>query len=173
MSIEKEVFPFMANDGDLFAYELKGFWMDVGQPKDFIIGTSMYLKSLREKKPSLLYSGPGVVGNVLVDPTAKIGVNCRIGPNVSIGPGVIIEDGACIKRSTVLRDAQIKSHSWVDSCIIGWKSVVGRWVTNSLFYQFSKDLLMMFRKLYAIHMKMENPKSFHDSSRFLWVVRNF
>jgi len=128
MSIEKEVFPFMADDGDLFAYELKGFWMDVGQPKDFITGTSMYLKSLREKKPSLLYSGPGIVGNVLVDPTAKIGVNCHIGPNVSIGPGVIIEDGACIKRSTILRNAQIKSHSWVDSCIIGWKSVVGRWV---------------------------------------------
>jgi len=128
MSIEKEVFPFMADDGELFAYELQGFWMDVGQPKDFITGTCMYLKSLREKNPSLLYTGPGVVGNVLVDPTAKIGVNCRIGPNVSVGPGVVIEDGACVKRSTLLRDARIKSHSWLDSCIIGWKSVVGKWV---------------------------------------------
>ena len=66
MSIEKEVFPHMAKDEQLFAYELQGFWMDVGQPKDFITGTSLYLRSLREKLPATLYSGPGVVGNVLV-----------------------------------------------------------------------------------------------------------
>lgn len=41
----------------------------------------------------MLYNGPGVVGNVLVDPTAKIGSGCRIGPNVTIGPDVVIEDG--------------------------------------------------------------------------------
>lgn len=38
MSIEKEVFPFMAKDGELYAMELQGFWMDVGQPKDFLTG---------------------------------------------------------------------------------------------------------------------------------------
>lgn len=39
MSIEKEVFPFMAEDNELYAMELPGFWMDVGQPKDFLKGT--------------------------------------------------------------------------------------------------------------------------------------
>ncbi len=66
MSIEKEVFPFMAREAQLFAYELQGFWMDVGQPKDFITGTSLYLRSLRDKNPASLYSGPGAVGNVIV-----------------------------------------------------------------------------------------------------------
>ena len=56
--------------------------------------------------------------------------NCRIGPNVTIGPGVVIEDGVCVKRCTILRDGTIKSHSWLDSCIVGWKCVVGRWVTD-------------------------------------------
>lgn len=37
-SIEKEVFPNMAQDGELYAMELPGFWMDVGQPKDFLTG---------------------------------------------------------------------------------------------------------------------------------------
>merc|ERR1711997_1108928 len=32
-SIEKEVFPFMADERQLFCLELNGFWMDVGQPK--------------------------------------------------------------------------------------------------------------------------------------------
>lgn len=53
----------------------------------------LYLTSLKQRKADKLYDGPGVVGNVLVDPTAKIGVGCRIGPNVTIGPDVIIEDG--------------------------------------------------------------------------------
>lgn len=127
-SIEKEVFPDMAKDGHLYAFELEGFWMDVGQPKDFLSGMCMYLKSLRRKDPDRLYKGPGVVGNVLVDSTAKIGANCQIGPNVTIGPGAVIEDGACIKRCTILRDATIRSHSWLENCIIGWRCTVGRWV---------------------------------------------
>lgn len=43
-----------------------GFWMDVGQPKDFLTGMCLYLTSLRQKSPEKLYQGPGVVGNALV-----------------------------------------------------------------------------------------------------------
>ncbi|XP_057651982.1 mannose-1-phosphate guanyltransferase beta [Diorhabda carinulata] len=127
-SIEKEVFPHMAKDKQLYAFELEGFWMDVGQPKDFLTGMCLYLKHLRQTNEQKLYKGPGVVGNVLVDPSAKIGSNCQIGPNVTIGPGVVIEDGVCIKRSTILKDATISSNSWLESCIVGWKCYVGKWV---------------------------------------------
>ncbi|CAH0562705.1 unnamed protein product [Brassicogethes aeneus] len=127
-SIEKEVFPGMASDKELYAFELQGFWMDVGQPKDFLTGMCLYLKHLRSQNSEKLYKGPGVVGNVLVHPSAKIGSNCQIGPNVTIGPGVVIEDGVCIKRCTILRDATIKSNTWMESCIVGWKCSVGRWV---------------------------------------------
>uniref|UniRef100_A0A146L0B4 mannose-1-phosphate guanylyltransferase n=1 Tax=Lygus hesperus TaxID=30085 RepID=A0A146L0B4_LYGHE len=127
-SIEKEVFPFMAKDGQLYAMDLLGFWMDVGQPKDFLTGMCLYLGSLRQKSPNLLYNGPGVIGNVLVHHTAKIGEGCSIGPNVTIGPHVVVEEGVCIKKSTVLENATIKSHSWLSGCIVGWKSTVGQWV---------------------------------------------
>ncbi|KAF5289563.1 hypothetical protein FQA39_LY15010 [Lamprigera yunnana] len=127
-SIEKEVFPDMAKDGQLYAFELNGFWMDVGQPKDFLKGMCMYLKFLRQKTPERMYNGPGVVGNVLVDSTAIIGSDCQIGPNVTIGPGAVIEDGVCIKHCTILSDAKIRSHSWLENCIIGWHCCVGRWV---------------------------------------------
>ncbi|XP_011303559.1 mannose-1-phosphate guanyltransferase beta [Fopius arisanus] len=128
MSIEKEVFPGMARDNMLYAMELQGFWMDVGQPEDFLKGMCLYLASLRQKSPEKLYLNDGVIGNVLVDPTAVIGNNCRIGPNVIIGPGVVLADGCCIKRSTILKSARIKEHSWLDGCIVGWSCVVGRWV---------------------------------------------
>ncbi|XP_055906776.1 mannose-1-phosphate guanyltransferase beta [Eupeodes corollae] len=127
-SIEKEVFPVMAAESQLYAMELAGFWMDIGQPKDFLSGMCLFLASLRQKQPSALYTGSSIVGNVLIDPSAKIGSGCRIGPNVTIGPDVEIEDGVCIKRSTILKGAIVKSHSWLDSCIVGWRSIVGKWV---------------------------------------------
>lgn len=43
-----------------------GFWMDIGQPKDFLTGMCLFLQSLRQKHPEQLCSGPGIVGNVLV-----------------------------------------------------------------------------------------------------------
>lgn len=127
-SIEKEIFPVMAKAGQLYAMELSGFWMDVGQPKDFLTGMCMYLSNQKQRFPERLYNGQGVNGNVLVDPTAKIGKNCRIGPNVVIGPDVVVEDGVCIKRSTILKGTTIKSHSWIESSIIGWRCQVGQWV---------------------------------------------
>lgn len=66
------------------------------------------------------------------DPSARIGQNCSIGPNVSLGPGVVVEDGVCIRRCTVLRDARICSHSWLESCIVGWRCRVGQWVSLKL-----------------------------------------
>lgn len=35
----------------------------------------------------------------------------------------------CIRRCTVLRDAHIRSHSWLESCIVGWRCRVGQWVS--------------------------------------------
>ena len=94
--------------------------MDVGQPADFLTGMCLYLNSLGKKKSSLLSRRSVLVGNVIVDPSAKIGKNCRIGPNVTIGPGVVIEDGVCIQRSTDMEGAEIRRNSWINSSIIGW-----------------------------------------------------
>jgi mannose-1-phosphate guanylyltransferase len=66
MSIEKEVFPFMSDDSQLYAMELNGFWMDVGQPKDYLTGMCLYLDSLRRKNPENLQGDSCFVGNVLI-----------------------------------------------------------------------------------------------------------
>jgi len=45
---------------------LDGFWMDIGQPKDFLTGSTLYLNSLRKKDPSALANGDNIIGNVLI-----------------------------------------------------------------------------------------------------------
>ena len=129
-SIEQETFPAICKDGQLHSFDLEGFWMDVGQPKDFLSGTCLYLSSLTKrgskdlKSPSEKYV---YGGNVMIDPSVKVGKDCRIGPNVTIGPNVAIGDGVRLQRCVVLSGSKIKDHAWIKSTIVGWNSTVGRW----------------------------------------------
>jgi mannose-1-phosphate guanylyltransferase len=43
-----------------------GFWMDVGQPKDYLIGMGLYLNYVRHSNPDRLSRENGTVGNVIV-----------------------------------------------------------------------------------------------------------
>jgi mannose-1-phosphate guanylyltransferase len=129
-SIEQETFPAICKDGQLHSFDLEGFWMDVGQPKDFLSGTCLYLSSLTRNGSKLLTPATESYvhgGNVLIDPSVKIGKNCRIGPNVTIGPNVVIGDGVRLQRCVLLKNSRVKDHAWVKSTIVGWNSTVGKW----------------------------------------------
>lgn len=126
-SIEREVFPHIAADNKLYAYTLSGYWMDVGQPRDYLKGLHLHLDSLSIHRPEELAAGPTYKGNVLVDPSAKIGAGCLIGPDVSIGKGCVIGDGVRLSSCVIMRGVQIKDHSKVDNSIVGWESKVGAW----------------------------------------------
>uniref|UniRef100_A0A914CGC8 mannose-1-phosphate guanylyltransferase n=1 Tax=Acrobeloides nanus TaxID=290746 RepID=A0A914CGC8_9BILA len=134
-SIEKEVFPQMSESENLYAFVLPGYWMDVGQPKDFLKGTQLYLSHIRKKLEATsdlnglrLATGKNIIPPVLVDDTAKIGEDVSIGPNVVIGARVRIEDGVRIQNATILSDTVIRTHSFIKSSIIGRKCSIGRWV---------------------------------------------
>ena len=147
-SIEKETFPAMVQDGELHCMDLEGFWMDVGQPRDYLTGIGLYLKSLDKTTPAsnqvqsanappsahpqkrinASHGDYTINGNVLIDPTAQIGRNCVIGPNVTIGANCVIGEGVRLTRSAIFEGAKIKSHSWINNSIIGWRAVVGSWV---------------------------------------------
>jgi len=127
-SIEKEIFPKMAEEGQLYSMVLQGFWMDIGQPKDFLAGTHLYLAHQATHCPELLAkTNSSIVGAVLIAAGVKIGEGCVIGPNVTIGPNVIIGDGVRLRDSVVLEGVKIGSNSWISKSIIGWKSVIGKW----------------------------------------------
>jgi mannose-1-phosphate guanylyltransferase len=139
MSIEKEVFPFMAGEGQLYAMPLPGYWMDIGQPRDYITGMCLHLASLRRRSPHLLAAGStgggagaaagasNVRGDVLIHASATVSPHAVVGPNAVIGPNCVVEDGARIVRSTLLEGTTVKAHALVSGSIIGWRSTVGRW----------------------------------------------
>lgn len=144
-SIEKETFPAVAADKGLYAFTLPGYWMDVGQPRDYLTGLKLHLASLRERDPKqLATSGTGaaaesngaasasassytVEGNVLIDPSAKIGAGCKVGPNVCVGKDCVLGAGVRVRDAVLLQRVRLADHACVSDSIVGWGSSVGRW----------------------------------------------
>lgn len=130
-SIEREIFPAIAKDNKLFAMDLPGYWMDIGQPKDYLTGMTLHLGAMGEQKDAglALDDGKGytIKGNVLVDPSAKIGQGCLLGPNVTIGANVVIGDGSRITRACLLDGVKVGQHCVIKNSIIGWNSSIGNW----------------------------------------------
>ncbi|KAF8412533.1 hypothetical protein HHK36_000522 [Tetracentron sinense] len=125
-SLEREIFPSIATERGLFAMILVGFWMDIGQPKDYLQGLRFYLDHLRRKSPLELSVGPNIVGNVLIDKTAKIGEGCMIGPDVAVGPDCVIESGVRLSFCTLMKGVRVKGSAHVSGSIVGWHSTVGQ-----------------------------------------------
>ncbi|KAI8103832.1 hypothetical protein M9434_002099 [Picochlorum sp. BPE23] len=126
-SIEKEIFPAVAADKKLYATELDGYWMDVGQPQDYLTGLALHLASKKRKRSEELAQGDNIEGNVIIDTSCKIGKGCKIGPNVSIGQGCEIGDGVRLSNCVLLHRVKVKNYSHVADSILGWGTQVGRW----------------------------------------------
>jgi mannose-1-phosphate guanylyltransferase len=126
-SIEREVFPAMANDKVLFALELPGYWADVGQPADYITGLVAHLDDIAENEKSRLAvaaEGYKVVGNCLIDPSVKIGAGSTIGPAVTLGPNCTVGEHTVLTNAAIFNNVAIGSNCNIKDSIISHYCVV-------------------------------------------------
>lgn len=115
----------MVSEKQLAAMELTGFWMDIGQPQDFLKGTHMYLELIARKNPKSLSQHLG--RTVLVHSSAKVGANCSIGPDVVIGENCCIGDGVFLENTTVMAGTTIHDYASIHNSIIGLDCKINRW----------------------------------------------
>ena len=102
---------------------LPGFWMDIGQPKDYLSGQKLYLSDNADK----LAKGDNIKGNCIIHETAVIDPSAVIGPNTVVGAGCKVGPGSKVSNSTLLEGSSVSSYSYVDGSILGWKSSIGKW----------------------------------------------
>ena len=86
-------------------------------------GLTLHLDSMHIHKPDELAGGEGIVGNVLIHETAKIGSGCKIGPDVSIGAGCVIGNGVRLSSCVIMRGVEVGDHSKV-GVGLWWESEV-------------------------------------------------
>jgi len=127
-SIEREIFPKMAADNNLYVFTLEGYWMDIGQPKDYLVGQKLFLQSVRARQPERLSAGETITGDVLVDPSSKVDPTACLGPNVVIGANCVIGPGCKIYNTTIMEGTKVHGYDLIEGSIIGWQNTIGKWV---------------------------------------------
>lgn len=129
--IETEVFPRLAEEQQLYGFESHGFWMDIGEPVDYLAANATVLaKQNRVIKPESVTIDPSamIIGPCNFGENVIIGSDSRIGPNVSIAEDVMIGKGCRIENSVIFAGSVIEDYSSVKNAILGENSVLERWV---------------------------------------------
>ena len=101
--------------------------MDIGQPKDYLIGQTLYIDAEMEKQSGIAQEGHNGCG-VIVHKSATVHASAQLGPNVVIGAGCKIGEGVKIRNSTILSNTVVQPYTLITDSIIGWKNTIGSWV---------------------------------------------
>jgi mannose-1-phosphate guanylyltransferase len=128
-SLEKEIFPRLAEEGKLFGHEIKGLWIDVGEPGDYIRANKLWLNSERARARLARRSfgrQAKIAEAVAMDESVQVGEGSTIGPNVSLGKGVSIGNRVNIRNSIVLPYTSISRNALIMGSLIGESVTIGR-----------------------------------------------
>lgn len=115
-SIEREIFPKLAEQRALFARVFPSYWVDVGTPQSYLRAnmdalTGRFHNDVRS-------DGGNVIGNgTQVASTARISSSC-------LGPDCVIADGASVMESVMLPRVRIGAGAVVARSILGEGVVV-------------------------------------------------
>lgn len=130
-SIEREIFPAMASEGQLHVFDLKGFWMDIGQPADYIKGQGMYLT--HHQNISLDPGSFSTENNVVIGRNVKMGKNVQVS-NSAIFDNAEIGDDVVIRDSIIGWNVRIEDGASINNCsVLGFAANVEKFaILNSV-----------------------------------------
>ena len=122
VSIEREVFPRLVEEGTVYGLALPGYWLDVGTPES-------YLQAHRDVLERNL---PSEVGDLLgrdysyVDPSARVSGDARLVPPVFVGADAEIHPGVRVGSLAVVgAGAEIGAGSVVEQAVVQPGASVG------------------------------------------------
>jgi mannose-1-phosphate guanylyltransferase len=124
VSMEREVFPKLAEQNTLFGHKVRGLWIDIGKPEEYLQTNKLLLEACASeppkrgmfecKKPFALSKGVSVGENSIIGPYTVLGKNVTVGRNVRI------------KDSVVFSDAKIDDDADICGALIGEAAHVGK-----------------------------------------------
>lgn len=135
VSIERDVFPKIANEKKLYHYPIPGIWKDIGNPYDLLQGNIALMNdilfNLKQKRNNLIDDTANIDLTVKILPPCTIGEkviirkNCTIGPNVIIGDNVYIDNNTEIINSLIYSEAYISKNVNIENSIVSDNCQIG------------------------------------------------
>jgi len=138
VSIERETFPAMVEDGSLFARGDEAYWLDTGTAAAFLQANSDIIAERRGQPPcpgsrklledTWVTGSPTLEGEVIGPSFVGDGSVVMEGAVVArsvLGPGCVVEGSARVLDSVLLAGSRVAQKSTVTGSIMGAHSTVG------------------------------------------------
>jgi len=138
-SIERGVFPPLAQAGSLYGYVDSGYWRDIGTPESYLQAHFDILERTVDTAVAdmlgeqYLYIAPSadidararVVPPCYIGARARVGAGARVGPLAVLGAGAVVAEGATILESVIQAGVVIGAYAQVERSIVVRDSSVG------------------------------------------------
>jgi mannose-1-phosphate guanylyltransferase len=131
-SIERGVFPRLAQAGSLYGYVDHGYWRDIGTPESYLrahfdilertvetrvadaLGEQyVYVAASADIHPQARIVPPCYIGD-----DARVGAGARVGPLVVLGAGSVVAEGATVLEAVVQDHVTIGAHAQVEGSVV-------------------------------------------------------
>jgi mannose-1-phosphate guanylyltransferase len=129
VSMEREIFPKLAEEGKLYGHLVNGLWIDIGKPEEYLQANKIVLDSLAKKQKGKQRKNLQLKNPTALDKGVAIGENSVIGPYAIVGKKVDIGKNVQVRNSIIFSHAIIDDFSIVNGAIIGEEAHVGKHVT--------------------------------------------
>ena len=138
-SIERGVFPKLAQAGSLYGHAGRGYWRDIGTPEsylqahfDILEGTVQTAVAARLGEhytyvapTAEVEAGARLVPPVYVGERVRVGSEARVGPLAVLGAGSVLGEGATVVESAVQGGVTVGPHAQVELSIVVRDTVIG------------------------------------------------
>jgi mannose-1-phosphate guanylyltransferase len=112
VSFEREVFPALVSNRQLYGYPTQGYWLDIGTPERYLEATRHLLER-------------SLAGDIAVGEECHIASGARVGPLSVLGDLCRVEDGAIIERAVLFDRAQVERDAVIRDSVVGTGARIG------------------------------------------------
>ena len=116
-SIERDVFPRLAEADKLAGFPATAYWLDSGAPESYLQANIDVLAGAVQSE--------GPLGDCFIGEGAEIAADAVIDGGSSIGAGTVVESGAQVHGAVVLDGSTIGAGARVEGAIVGAGATIG------------------------------------------------
>jgi mannose-1-phosphate guanylyltransferase len=126
VSMEREVFPKLVQEGQLYGHVFQGLWMDIGKPKEYLQANKKLLGALAKTQKPKSADNFEFRNPVAIPKGVNIGAKSIIGPYTVLGKNVTVGRNVHISQSVVLSNTKIDDSATINEAIIGENATIGK-----------------------------------------------
>jgi len=129
VSLEREIFPVLASQGEMRGWRHAGFWYDIGKIPDYINANRQLLRRTEFRETTNVET---IVPMAKIRQPSYIGKNCTIEDATKLGPYTILSErvsmkrGAQVSETIVFEQTTLGENCTIEDSLIGEGVTVGK-----------------------------------------------